>query len=498
MPLVLGVDSSTQSTKIEVRDADDGTLVATGRAPHPTVRPPRSEQPPSAWWDALRVAVASSGRHDIAAIAVAGQQHGMVLLDGSGRAVRDAKLWNDTESAPEATDLTQAMDPADWAAATGSVPVASFTITKLAWLARHEPWALDRVATVLLPHDYLSYRLTGQIATDRGDASGTGYFDPTAGTWRPDLLERFVGPGPWTDRLPAILGPLEPHGHLTAAAAADLGLEGSPLVAAGTGDNMAAAIGIGLTGSEVALSLGTSGTVFATHDSPSADPSGAVAGFADATGRFLPLVCTLNATRVTAVVASWLDVDEDQLAHLALGADPGANGAVLVPYFDGERTPNRPTATGSALGLTTATSRNDLARAAFEGVVCNLLEGLDALVAVTGAAPERIVLVGGGARSVAYRRITADLSGLPVLVPQHAEHVATGACVQAAAALTGRPIEEIQRGWGLRRGSTIEPGLGTDRTRIRSTHRRSRGDGGEPIAAAPAPEPAPPPRAPQP
>ena len=284
MPLVLGVDSSTQSTKIEVRDADDGTLVATGRAPHPTVRPPRSEQPPSAWWDALLVAVASSGRHDIAAIAVAGQQHGMVLLDGSGRAIRDAKLWNDTESAPEATDLTQAMDPADWAAATGSVPVASFTITKLAWLARHEPGALDRVATVLLPHDYLSYRLSGQIATDRGDASGTGYFDPAAGTWRPDLLERFVCPGPWTDRLPAILGPLEPHGRLTASAAADLGLGGSPLVAAGTGDNMAAAIGIGLSGSEVALSLGTSGTVFAVHDSPSADPSGAVAGFADATG----------------------------------------------------------------------------------------------------------------------------------------------------------------------------------------------------------------------
>ena len=480
MPLVLGIDSSTQSTKVEVRDADDGTLVAAGRAPHPAVSPPRSEQAPAGWWDALRSAIAAAGVPDVAAVAVAGQQHGMVLLDRDEQVLRDAKLWNDTESAPEAAQLTRAMDPAGWATATGSVPVASFTITKLAWLARHEPAVLDRVASVLLPHDYLGLRLTGRKATDRGDASGTGYFDPATDTWRPDLLERFVGTGDWPQRLPTVLSPLEPNGDITGAAAADLGISGSPVIAAGTGDNMAAALGIGLSRADAALSLGTSGTVFATRGEPTADPTGTVAGFADATGGFLPLVCTLNATRVTSVVASWLGVDEAELGRIALDAEPGAAGTVMVPYFDGERTPNRPDATGSALGLTTATTRADLARAAFEGVICNLLDGLDALTSVTGHHPEQIVLVGGGARSEAYRRITADLSGLPVVIPDQGEQVATGACVQAAAVLTGRSIEQIQQDWNLRAGTRLEPSTDIDRTAIRSAYRSGRGDGSAP------------------
>jgi xylulokinase len=470
VPLVLGVDSSTQSTKVEVRDADDGTLVARGRADHPRAQPPRSEQPPAAWWAALRSAVGQAGRRDIAALSIAGQQHGMVLLDEHGVALRDAKLWNDTESADAAAAMTEQVDPSVWADTVGSVPLPAFTITKLAWLAKHEPRVLERVAAVLLPHDYLNYRATGRMVTDRGDASGTGYFDPGAGAWRPELLERFVGAAPWLERLPTVLGPLEPVGNATDIALAELGLTGPVVVGPGTGDNMAAALGVGLALGQVAVSLGTSGTVFAPNDRPCADPTGIVAGFADATGRFLPLVCTLNATRVTATFAQWMGVTEDELDHLALAAETGAGGVVLVPYLDGERTPNRPHATGTLTGFGTGTSRAQIARAAYEGVVCGLLDGFDALTAVTGTSPDRIVLVGGGARSPAYRRVLADLSGLEVLVPSLDEHVATGACVQAAAVLTGRSIFDVQAAWNLGAGSMTEPDDAVDRDAVRHAY----------------------------
>jgi xylulokinase len=473
MALVLGVDSSTQSTKVEVRDVDDGTLVATGRAAHPAVHPPRSEQPPRAWWEALRSAVAQAGRRDIAALSVAGQQHGMVVLDGTGTVLRDAKLWNDTESAGVAADLTRRMDPTAWAGAVGSVPVAAFTITKLGWLARHEPDLLQRLASVLLPHDYLGFLLTGQYATDRGDASGTGYFNPTDGEWRLDLLDRFVAPGPWAERLPAVLGPTEPVGPATGQALEALGLVGPVLVGPGTGDNMAAALGIALEPGEVAMSLGTSGTVYANHDRPSADPTGIVAGFADATGRYLPLVCTLNATRVTAAVARWLGVTEAELGSLAADAPASSHGPVLVPYLDGERTPNRPNATGTLIGLDTGTTRAQIARAAFEGVVCGLLDGLDALSGTTATSPARIVLVGGGANSPTYRQTVADLSGLPVVIRTAGEHVATGACVQAAATLTGQPIAEIQKAWNLDAGTVVEPDPRVERDAIRHRYRNA-------------------------
>lgn len=469
--MVLGVDSSTQSTKVEIRDVDDGTVVATGRAPHPPARPPRSEQPPGGWWDALRAAVAATGCRSVDAVAIAAQQHGMVLLDRRGGVLRDAKLWNDTESAPQAAAMTRQLTPEGWAQAVGSVPLAAFTIAKLAWLAATEPEVLADAACVLLPHDYLDHRLTGALATDRGDASGTGYFDPVTGRWRTDLLERFVAAGPWEARLPEVLGPLEPIGLASDAGRDALGLRSNPLVGPGTGDNMAAALGIALGPGDVAVSLGTSGTVFAVHPQPTQDPSGAVAGFADASGAFLPLVCTLNATRVTATVAGWLGVSEDQLSRLAAGAAPGASRAVLVPYFDGERTPNRPGASGTLVGLDTATTREQIARAAFDGVACGLLDGLDALVGATGIAPRRIFLVGGGARSSGYQRAVADLSGLPVVVPRHDEHVAAGACVQAAAILSGRSLAQTQQDWSLGEGTTVAPDTEVDRLGLRDRYR---------------------------
>lgn len=440
MPLVAGVDSSTQSCKVVIRDAETGALVRQGRAPHPD----GTEVDPRAWWDALLAAVeAAGGLADVVAVSVAGQQHGMVCLDGSGEVVRPALLWNDTRSADAARELIAEAGDGEtgrrfWADAVGLVPVASFTATKLRWLARHEPEHADRVAAVCLPHDWLTWRLAGApglaaLRTDRGDASGTGYWSPATGQYRPDLLERAFGR---VVEVPTVLGPAEragvldpavlPGGPAVPVGDADPGSgeivpdpgSGEILLGPGTGDNAAAALGVGAGPGDVVVSIGTSGTVFAVADTPAADAGGAVAGFADATGRFLPLVCTLNAARVLDSAATLLGVDLDELSALALDAPPGADGLVMVPYLEGERTPDRPTATGSVHGLTlrTATPAH-LARAAVEGMLCALADGLDALVA-QGATVERVILVGGGARSAAVRRIAPQVFGRPVVVPR--------------------------------------------------------------------------------
>lgn len=423
MPLVAGIDSSTQSVKVVVRDAETGALVRTGRASHPD----GTECPPQAWWEALTEA--SGGLlDDVAAVSVAGQQHGMVALDADGEPVRPALLWNDTRSAPDAADLVaEGGGSAAWARAVGSVPVASFTVTKLRWLARHEPDLAARAYRVLLPHDWLTWRLAGrpdEPTTDRGDASGTGYWSPAAGEYRPDLLRLAFGRDL---AVPRVAAPAEVVGELP----------GGALLAPGSGDNMGAGLGLGLVPGDVVVSLGTSGTAFAVSEVPAADVSGAVAGFADATGRYLPLVATLNAARVLAAGARLLGVDLDGFGDLALRAQAGAGGLVLLPYLDGERTPNLPHATGSLHGITrdNLTPQN-VARACVEGMLCGLADAIDALVAV-GARPQRVLLIGGAAASVAVRAVAPALFGLPVHVPPPSEYVADGAARQAAWVLLG-------------------------------------------------------------
>lgn len=460
MSLVMGIDSSTQSTKVEVRDVVSGELVATARSAHPPTNPPVSEQSPGAWWDALVDAVQQIGdyRRQVVALSVAGQQHGLVLIDGSDQVIRPAKLWNDTTSAPNATALVDGSSPMTWAEATGSVPVASFTISKLAWIAEHEPESLARTAKVMLPHDYLTWRLTGRHVTDRGDASGTGWFDPTANRYRPDMLEGVVvDADSWISRLPEVLGPDEVADRLTAEAAAALGLPPTVMVGSGTGDNMAAALGLGLAPGDVAMSLGTSGTIYAVSRTGTHDESGAVAGFADASGGFLPLVCTLNSTKVTDAVAHWLGTDPAGLSQLAMDADLGNGTPILVPYFDGERTPNLPDASGSLVGLRTSTTRAQVALAAHDGVLCGLLDGLDALAGAGVDVSGRLHLIGGGARSLTYRQRCADLRGDSIVVPHDDETVATGSALQAASIATGRLHGEVARAWRLGDGEIIEP-----------------------------------------
>jgi len=426
-PLVAGVDTSTQSCKVVVVDADTGTVVREGRAAHPD----GTEVHPDAWGTAYQeAAAAAGGLDDVEAISVGGQQHGMVCLDESGTVVRDALLWNDTRSANAARELVRELGgPQAWANAVGSVPVASFTVTKLRWLRDHEPDAARRTHAVCLPHDWLTWRLRGtgdpaDLATDRGDASGTGYWSPATGEYRHDLLELALG---HDALLPRVLGPRD------AAGTASWG----PLLGPGSGDNAASALGLAAGAGDAVVSIGTSGVACAVSEVPAKDPSGGVAGFADATGRFLPLVCTLNAARVLDSTARLLGVDLDGLADLALAAPPGAGGAVLVPYFEGERTPDRPLATASLHGLTLATwTPATVARAAVEGLLCGLADAIDALEQ-QGAAASRVLLVGGGAASRAVREIAPAVLGRPVHVPPAGEFVARGAARQAAWVLAG-------------------------------------------------------------
>ncbi|MDR0433287.1 MAG: xylulose kinase [Bifidobacteriaceae bacterium] len=437
MTLVAGVDTSTQSCKVVVRDAASGALVRTGRADHPE----GTEVHPDAWWDAYqRAAQEAGGLDDVSAVAVGGQQHGMVTLDESGAVVRPALLWNDTRSAEAAEELIRELGGGDraagakaWAEAIGSVPVASLTITKLRWLATHEPANAAKVAAVALPHDWLSWRIAGhgpadgaldELVTDRSDASGTGYWSPFTDDYRLDLLDLGFGARP---KLPKVAGP----GQSLASTPGGAGIGG------GAGDNAAAALGLEMQPGDVAISLGTSGVVSAISPTPTADPTGMVTGFADANGAFLPLACTLNGSRILDAARSILGVSYEELGALALQAPPGADGLVMVPYLEGERTPNKPHATGAFHGLRLANSTPaHLARAALEGLACLLADGLDAIVRL-GLKVERLVLIGGGAQSEAFRQIAPTVFAMPVVVPPPGEYVADGAARQAASLVLG-------------------------------------------------------------
>ena len=443
--LIAGVDSSTQSVKIVIRAADTGELVRQGRAPHPD----GTEVDPIHWKTALDSAIAQAGGlDDVAAISVGGQQHGMVALDESGEVIRPALLWNDTRSAAQAESLNSEMGGNQAIAnAVGSVLVASFTASKVRWLAENEKKSADRVYSIALPHDWLSWQLQGgkdfsKLFTDRSDASGTGYFDPKSSTYRRDILAKAL----LSDReilLPTITAPSTFGGTTT---------HGIP-IAAGAGDNAAAALGVQAEPGDVVISLGTSGTAFAVSTTSTHDSSGAVAGFADASGRFLPLVCTLNAARIFDAATTILGKTHDEVGALALSSIPGAHGLTLLPYFEGERTPNRPDATGVFSGMNIANSNPaDIARAMIEGMLSGLADAVQAL-ADLGVDIKRVLIIGGAAKNPAVGQIASALFGRPVLIPPAGEYVADGAAKQAAWALLGGATPPV---WDLGKATHIE------------------------------------------
>ena len=450
MTLVAGVDSSTQSCKVVVRDAESGALVREGRAAHPD----GTEVDPEAWWHALtEAASAAGGLDDVEAVSVAAQQHGMVLLDDAGDVVRPALLWNDTRSAAAAADLVDELGAAAWSDAVGSVPVASFTVTKLRWVARaragrRRPRRIRVPAARLADLAARRRRGTGaRPVTDRGDASGTGYWSPSSGKYRDDLLVRAFGR---SLDVPAVLGPSEAAGEV--ATDAPFPLRPGALRAPGTGDNMAAALGVGAQPGDVVVSIGTSGTVFAVSATPTHDASGAVAGFADAAGGFLPLACTLNAAQVLDTVRGLLGVDHAEFDRLALSAPSGSGGLVLLPYLVGERTPNRPDATGTLAGVTLVEplARGRGPRRGGGGAVRPRRRP-------RRARRRRVWRCRGWCSSAAARGPRRSVAsrprvlGHPVVVPKPGEYVADGAAVQAAWVLAGeRP------GWAQASGETYD------------------------------------------
>jgi len=443
--LIAGVDSSTQSVKIVIRAADTGELVREGRAPHPD----GTEVDPIHWKNALDTAIAQAGGlDDVAAISVGGQQHGMVALDESGEVIRPALLWNDTRSAAQAESLNSEMGGNQaMADAVGSVLVASFTASKVRWMAENEKKNAERVHSIALPHDWLSWQLQGgkdfsKLFTDRSDASGTGYFDPKSSTYRRDIVAKAL----LSDReiyLPTIVAPSTFGGTTTA---------GIP-IAPGAGDNAGAALGVQAEPGDVVISLGTSGTAFAVSTTSTHDSSGAVAGFADASGRFLPLVCTLNAARIFDAATTILGKTHNEVGALALSSVPGAHGLTLLPYFEGERTPNRPSATGVFSGMNITNSNPaDIARAMIEGMLTGLADAVQAL-ADLGVDIKRVLIIGGAAKNPAVGQIASALFGRPVLIPPAGEYVADGAAKQAAWALLGGATPPV---WNLGKATHIE------------------------------------------
>jgi xylulokinase len=445
-PLVVGVDTSTQSTKALVVDAATGRVVARGQAPHTVSSGAGRESDPRQWWDALSEALRQCGdaAREAAAVSIGGQQHGLVTLDAQGEPVRPALLWNDVRSAPQARRLIEELGgPKAWAERTGSVPGASFTVTKWAWLAEHEPEALRATKAVRLPHDYLTERLTGEGTTDRGDASGTGWWASATESYDDEILAR-VGLDPAL--LPRVVRPGEVAG--TVRDGHDLPFSKGTLVAPGTGDNAAAALGLGLRPGTPVMSLGTSGTVYAVSKHRPTDPTGTVAGFADAHGDWLPLACTLNCTLAVDRIAALLRLDREAVEPVS--------GVTLLPYLDGERTPNLPNASGVLHGLRHDTTGGQLLQAAYDGAVQALLGALDLVLDQDADRSTPLLLIGGGAQGTAWQQTVRRLSGRPVQVPEAKELVALGAAAQAAGLLTGEDPGAVARRWNTAAGPVLE------------------------------------------
>ena len=453
--LVAGVDCSTQSTKVLIVEVATGRIVAEGREDHDVVYGAggAAETDPEVWWRALAGALARTGMADrVDAISVAAQQHGLVVVDGDGAPLRPAMLWCDLRSSAEAAEIVaQLGGPQRAATLAGSVPIASFTAPKWAWVRRHEPEIARRAAGLRLPHDWLNERLTGVPTTDRGDASGTAWWSPATGGYEPDLLalpalaleERL---------LPQVLGPTELAGTVTDGAAAALGLRPGIPVGPGTGDNAGAALALGLTEGQPVVSLGTSATAYTRSARPYADPTGTVAGFADATGAYLPLVCVQNCTLAVETMAGILGVDRE--------AVPDRTDVVVLPYFAGERTPYLPHASASIVGLRSDSTAGDILLGTYRGVAATILGGLG-MLELRDDAP--LILIGGGTRGTVWERVIGELSGRELLIPDQKELVALGAAVQAAAVVTGDDRGALAQRWGAGAGRSV-PAVAPDAT----------------------------------
>ncbi len=439
--LFMGIDSGTQGTKGIVFSREEGRILAEAYADHQLIENigGRREQEPRWWIEACSTVIgrllkeSNVSRDMICAIGVSGQQHGMVPLDARGEVIRPAKLWCDTETSPQCDQITAHIgSPEKVIELIGNSVAAGFTASKILWVKQHEPQSYERLATVLLPHDYINYWLTGAKKTEYGDASGTAYFDVKARTWSDALLNAIDDSGKLQNCLPDLIPPDAPVGTIKTEIAEQFQLQSDILVSSGGGDNMMAAIGTGnVTPGIVTTSLGTSGTIYSYSDEPIIDPNGELAAFCSSSGGWLPLVCTMNVTVSTELTRDLLGLSLADLNQLASSAPPGAEGILLLPYFNGERTPALPDAKAVLFGLSSTNyNRANIARSSMEGAILGLRYGLDVL-RQQGIIPTEIRLVGGGAKSPIWRQMVADIFHCPVVCPESSEAGAVGAALQA-------------------------------------------------------------------
>ncbi|MGO2240133.1 MAG: xylulokinase [Halomonas sp.] len=440
--MYIGVDCGTQSTKVVVVDVERGGILAEASCPHRLDEGEngRREQAPAEWLAALKgaffAALERAGvlASDVRGIGVSGQQHGMVALDADGAPVYPAKLWCDTETNAQNIDLVARLGgEAGCLDKLGLVLQTGYTASKLAWLREQHPNAYRRIDSLLLPHDYLNYWLTGERVTEAGDASGTGYFDTRNRCWQLDV---FVEIAPELDPakvLPRVLEAHESAGFVRPAVARELGLSDQVVVSSGGGDNMLGAIGTGnITPGLITLSLGTSGTVCAYSATPVECDSAMVANFCSSTGGWLPLICTMNVTSATTRVRELFGLDLPAFSEKVSSAPIGAEGVTVLPFFNGERVPMLPDVSADFLGLTSLnTTQANLCRGVVEGATFGLRYGLELLGDITAGASQ-IRLIGGGANSPVWRQMVADITGTQVICPEITDAAALGAALQAA------------------------------------------------------------------
>ncbi len=438
MKTFLGIDCGTQSTKVLVYDPSLKKVVAKAQFAHRLISGDggRREQRAEWWVEALRKAVRAIPqgiRSSIKAIGVSGQQHGFVPVDGEGKVLYPAKLWCDTSTAAECQEITQSYGGSKKLLENvGNLVLPGYTAPKILWFKKNQPELYKRMATILLPHDYLNFYITGQRTMEYGDASGTALLNIRTRAWANDLVRVLDPNRDLTSCLPRLSTTAEPAGFLTEKSARELGLTPGILVSSGGGDNMMGAIGTGTnTDGSVTVSLGTSGTLYGFSSKPIIDPDGNLAAFCSSTGGWLPLLCTMNCTVATELTRSLLKTDLTTMERLASKAKPGSDGVVMLPFFNGERTPNLPKGKGCVVGLTPANyTRENLLRAAMESGVFGLKLGLESFVKL-GFVPRQIKLIGGGSKSRLWRQMAADIFNLPVVCPVQDEAAAFGAALQA-------------------------------------------------------------------
>lgn len=440
--MFLGIDCGTQGTKALLLDAASGRVLGQGSASHALItgRNGRREQSTEQWTTAFATATAAAlveagvDGSAVLGIGVSGQQHGLVTLGEDGQVLRPAKLWCDTESAEQNQRLLNWLGGEQGSLQRLGVVIApGYTVSKLLWMKEHHAELFDRIAHILLPHDYLNYWLTGHCCSEYGDASGTGYFNVRTREWDFDILRHIDPSGRLETALPELLEAHQPVGLIRADVAAKLRLNPLAVVSSGGGDNMMGAIGTGnITAGAITMSLGTSGTLYAFADEPRVSPQPSVATFCSSSGGWLPLICTMNLTNANGAIRELLQLDLEQFNALVMQAPIGAQGVTLLPFLNGERVPALPQATASLHGLTSENlTRANLCRAVLEGVTFGLRYGLD-LLRESGIRSERIQLIGGGAKNPQWRQIVADMMATPVVCTTHSEAAALGGAIQAA------------------------------------------------------------------